>query len=150
MRVAAAVSQVAEAHAHVVGERTGQGDGEADAKDGVGERKGVQIAVVQEEQAGNEPPDQRHRGQDGAGHVGEREDGCGGERGERGPPRQKPQKTYQEDVLQEELLEERPEGISPVALEKGEWRGRGMQGVEVEGDQDRCACEQQRRGADPQ
>ena len=74
---AVAVGEVAQTGAHVVGDGAGEGDGQADAQDGVGEGERVEIAVAQEEKAGDQSPDQRDWGEDRAGEVGEGEDGGG-------------------------------------------------------------------------
>lgn len=78
------VGEVAEADAHVAGERPGQGDGDGDAEDGVRDGEGIEVAIAKEEEAGGESPDEGDDGEDGVGQVGEREGKACGEGGETG------------------------------------------------------------------
>ena len=83
---------------------------------GDGERDDV--AVVEEEQAGDEAPDERDGREDGVGQMREGEERGGGERGEVRLRRDEDEKAAEEDVLQENLLDEGPERVAPVARDE--------------------------------
>ena len=53
------VGQIAKADAHVVVNGTGYGNGDADAQDGVRQCGHVDVAIVQEDEAGCASPDER-------------------------------------------------------------------------------------------
>lgn len=93
--------------------------------------QGVEVSVAKEEQACGQAEGEGDHSEDRAGQVRDGEDGCGGERGEAGAG-QKTAETAEEEVLQEKLLDEGPEGVSPVAFEEGDGAVHGMQGVEVD------------------
>ena len=61
--------EVAEADAHVVDEWSGDGDGERDAERGVRDGERDDVAVVKEEQAGDESPDECDGREDGVGQM---------------------------------------------------------------------------------
>lgn len=56
----------------------------------------------------------------------------------------------EEEVLEEDLLSEGPEGVSPVAFEKGERAAEGMKRVEADGEGDGDGCEQNGDTDDPE
>ena len=71
------VAEVAEAYSHVVVNRVGYGDGDAESHDAVCEAKGVEISVAEEEDAGEDAPDESDRSEDGIGEMCDGEDsGC--------------------------------------------------------------------------
>src|SRR5215469_6700293 len=76
------VVKEAEADAHVVDKWGGDGDGKSDAEGGVCDGERDDVAVVEEEQAGEETPEKRDGREDGVGQVCEGEDDCCGECGE--------------------------------------------------------------------
>ena len=121
-----AVGEVAEADAHVVVDGAGNGDGYADAQDGVADGGDVDVAVVQKDQAGGASPEQRKRREDWIGQVRAGEERGGGEQGDDGPPNE-PQQAQQEEVEEQELLQEGPDGVGPVALGELDWSGRRVE-----------------------
>ena len=68
------VFQIAEADAHVMRDRTGETDRDANAEDRVGDGQRVKVAIAQKEKTGCQAKDQGRHGEDGAGKVSERED----------------------------------------------------------------------------
>lgn len=67
------VGQVAEADAHVMVYRSGDGDGDGNTHDGVRHGQWIEVAVLNEEQAGGETPDQGDRREQWIGQMSERE-----------------------------------------------------------------------------
>ena len=105
------VFEIAEADAHVVVDVVGDGDGEAHAEDAVGESERVEVAIAQEEQAGERAPDQGERDEHRIGDVGDGEED-GGE-GDGGVAVHAEAEQAQQDVdLEDELLHQRPERVS--------------------------------------
>ena len=49
------VCEVAQADAHIVGDRTREGDGDADSEDSVGDSEWVEVAVIEEKRARSQP-----------------------------------------------------------------------------------------------
>lgn len=121
------VPEVAEAYSHVVVDRVGNGDGDAEAHDAVGDAESVDVSILKEEEASEDSPDQGNGSEDGIGDMRDGEDsGCGDDRGSFA--RQQTQKAEQEIALQDELLHERPDDVGPTVLEDGcgtvEWMQR--------------------------
>jgi len=140
------VFEIAAADAHVVQEVIRDGDSEAHAEDSVGEGEGVEIAIAEEEDAGDRSPDESERDEDGVGNVGHDKE----ERGERDGwgPRQAEAEELQQDVdLQDELLHESPEGVSQNVQEDGQRTVEGMESAQVAGGQD-CAGSENEGGYD--
>jgi len=77
----ARVGEVAEANAQVADDVDGDGRRERDAEERVGEGERVEVAVAQEESAGDESPDQGEGGEDGIRQMGQGKEGCGDEDG---------------------------------------------------------------------
>jgi hypothetical protein len=109
------------------------GDRQRDAEGGVRDGKWNDVAVVEEEQAGEEAPKERDGREDGIGQVRGGEEHGGGERCDVRLRWDEDEEAAEEDVLQENLLDERPESIAPVA--RDEVRGV-VQSVLVRGDED--------------
>ena len=108
-------AEEAETDTHVVDEWWRDGDRESDAESGVRDGERNDVAVVEEEQAGEESPEQRDGREDGVGQMRRSEEhGCG-ERGEVRLRWDEDEKAAEEDVLQEDLLDEGPESVAPVA-----------------------------------
>jgi hypothetical protein len=63
------VAEITKAHAHVPHHRTGNGDGNADAKDGVRDGERIQVPVAKKNQAGGESPNECQRRQDRIGQM---------------------------------------------------------------------------------
>lgn len=105
------VGEITESNAHVVVDRVGNRDGEAHAENAVSQRNGVEIAIAEEEQAGCSAPHKREHHQDGVGDVSDGEED-GGERDGRCAAHAEAQEPQQDINLQDELLHERPYGVS--------------------------------------
>ena len=71
VQVAVRIGEVAEADTHVADDWAGDGDGEADAEDGVGDRQRVEVAITQKELTGDESPEQGDGSEDGVGQMSE-------------------------------------------------------------------------------
>lgn len=63
---------------------------------------------------------------------------------------QQAQEAQKEEVLQEKLLEEGPDGVAPVALEEDAGACELLQGVKLGGDGDGDGCEGEGGGDDPE
>ena len=112
------VPEIAETYSHVVVDRVGNGDGDTEAHDAVGDTESIDVSVMKEEEAGEDSPDEGNWGEDWIGDMCDGEDsGCSDDRG--CPARQQTQKTEQEIALQDELLHERPDDVGPTVLEDG-------------------------------
>jgi hypothetical protein len=112
MGVVSMIVQVSEADAHVVIQWAGDGDGHADAEDGVGDGQRIEVAIAQKEKAGGETPHRCDGREDGVGQVGEREHGGGGDDGSGGGGEQA-EESEEKDVLEEKLLHTGPDSIAP-------------------------------------
>lgn len=67
------VSEIADADAHVVNDGRGNGDGNADAEDGVGDGEWPKVAITDKEEARREAEDQGDEGENGIGQMGDGE-----------------------------------------------------------------------------
>ena len=67
------VMQVAQSDTHVSMDVIGHSDGETDSQNAVGYAERVQIAIAQEEKAGDDSPDKREDCEQWIGDVGEAE-----------------------------------------------------------------------------
>ena len=61
------IVDISEADAHVANHRAGESDGNADSQNGMGNPERIEVAVAQEDEAGDQPPD---HGQHGENRVG--------------------------------------------------------------------------------
>src|ERR1700694_3335665 len=97
-------------------QRVGDADGEAEAEESLGEAEGVEVVVGAEEPARNCSPDERCGGQRKIRQVRRREEDCG-------QPdcgtliREEARQARHEEVIQKELLVERPENVAGYVLE---------------------------------
>ena len=113
------VGEVAQADSHVSRDWAGDSHRKGDAEDRVREGERVKVTVMEKELAGRETPDEGDYSQDGVGQMGEREDDRGRQRGGALASRQA-QQALEEEVLQQDLLEECPEGVAEIAVKKRE------------------------------
>jgi len=135
MVMSAGVIDVAEADAHVVMDMVRYCDRQGHPEDAVGEGQRIEVAVALEERTGDGSPYEGKRDEHGVGDMG----GGKEDRGQRdgGIATQAEAEETCEDVdLQDELLHQRPEGISAEVGEDGERSVERVEGVEMlrEGD----------------
>jgi hypothetical protein len=90
----------------------------------------VEVSKVKEEQARGQSHDEGDAGEDGIGQVRDGEDGRRSQRGEMCAVDETAE-AAKEEVLQQKLLDEGPEGVSPVAFEECDGAGHGVQRLEV-------------------
>ena len=107
------VGEVAQADAHVVIDRSGNGDGNRDPQDGVRNAKRIEIAIANKKEARGYAPDQSDRREDGIGQMRQSEDACRRKRRLR-RPREDFQEAQEKEALQQELLNQGPDGVSEV------------------------------------
>jgi hypothetical protein len=142
------VVEVAEADAHVAGDGVGHGDGEAHTEDAVGEGQRIEVAIAEEERAGDGSPYYGERDEDWIRDVGGGEE----DRGQRDSwiPQNAEAEEAREDVdLQDELLHQRPERVSQQVCDDGQRSVEGMQGVQVNREGDAGERDQDGGGDDP-
>lgn len=130
MHAGCVVTQISQAHAHVMHDRSGDGDRYGDAEDGVGQGQRIDIAAAQKHKAGAQAPNERDRREDGVGEMGEGEHN---RRGQRRPfaPGEKAQQSEQKESLQQKLLHKGPDGVAaeghhPAARADGVAKGAQM------------------------
>jgi len=143
------VFDVAEADAHVAVDGVGDGHGEGHAEDAVGERERIEIPIAKEEPAGDGSPERRDHEQNRIGDVGEGEED-GGERDGGGWAQAEAEEAGEDVDLQDELLHEGPEGVSPEVGEDGQRAIEAMEGVQVAGECDGGEAEDGGDGDDPE
>ncbi len=143
------VFQIAETYLHVVGGGEGEGDGYADSEDDVGHAEGVEATVAEEKQAGGESPEQSDGGEDGAGKMGDGEQAGGGDHSHFYLGHDSKQ-AQEEEIEEEELLQEGPDGVSPVTPDEQCGGGGDVGGVKSLGQSDGDGGEQHGEGDDPE
>ena len=143
------VLEVAEADAHVVMDVVGDGDREAHAEDAVRESQRVEVAIAQEEQAGDRTPNQGERDQNGVRDVGDGEE-HGGERDGRSAAHPETKEAQQDVNLQDELLHQRPERVSRNVDDDGQGAVKRVHCVEMMGERDGTEENGDGGGSDPQ
>ena len=129
-----AVSQVPETYAHVVVNGVGYRDGDTKAKDTVRDAENVEVAVLEKKKAGGGSPGQGGDGEKRIGDVGDgKEHGRGNDGG--APAREQTQESQEKEVLENELLQDGPDHVSPHVTPNGNRPIKRMQGAEPSGEQ---------------
>lgn len=142
------VIEITDANAHMVVQVIRHCNGEADAEDSVGQAENVQVPIFQIKQAGAGSPDERRGGKNRAGDVGNSEQARGNRH--RACPRGKPKEPAEKEYLQQELLHERPDQISPDVGEEGRLSVQGVKRTETIRDEDSDGSEEQGCADDPE
>jgi len=106
-----AIVKVAKSYTHIVQRRCRNGDGQADAKDGVRHSQRPDVARLKEDKARSQPPQQSQQRQNRVGQMRRREDDCRRNSGVCGAGDQANQ-AGKKITLQQKLLRQRPDSVS--------------------------------------
>src|SRR5271165_667066 len=110
--------QIAQSDTHVAVNVIGDGNGETESQNAVSHTQRVEIAIAQEEKAGDDSPDKRDGREQRIGEVGEAEE-RGSERDALPALPCEAKETRQKIAIDEELLHERPCEVSPDMGDEG-------------------------------